>query len=77
MTQRLLHSHTNNAASKLEDTLSTPNETEHEEKDGLILKSPTDSSNDLESQMDQDPDNLYYKLERGTYIRVVLGDINF
>ena len=64
MTQRLLHSHANSAASKLEDTL-TPNETDHEERDGLILKSPTDSSNDLESKMVQDPDNLYYKLERG------------
>ena len=65
MTQRLLHSHANQA-SKLEETL-TPNETDHEEKDGLILKSPTDSSDDLESKMEQDPDNLYYKLERGTY----------
>ena len=64
MTQRLLHSHANSAASKLEDTL-TPNGTDHEERDGLILKSPTDSSNDLESKMVQDPDNLYYKLERG------------
>ena len=63
MTQRLLHSHANQA-SKLEETL-TPNETDHEEKDGLILKSPTDSSDDLESKMEQDPDNLYYKLERG------------
>ena len=65
MTQRLLHSHTNGGGpSKLEDTL-VPNETDHEERDGLILKSPTDSSNDLESKMVQDPDNLYYKLERG------------
>ena len=67
MTQRLLHSHANQA-SKLEETL-TPNETDHEEKDGLILKSPTDSSDDLESKMEQDPDNLYYKLERGKQFR--------